>query len=163
MKATFLSWACKIGLGDDIRRALGGHKKPGDDMVRLYGRDFLAEPLRQLAHVLLYVADGDFDPDSTRSGRWIREPTAKVVSRAAAHSARIEAGLPRRDLPVSDRAVDPRESAELAEGGAPMCSPDASSDMDDTGSDTSDDEPAPPAIRARTEDIQDAGAVVAVT
>ena len=29
LKTTYLSWTCKIGLYDDIRRALGGHKKPG--------------------------------------------------------------------------------------------------------------------------------------
>ncbi len=163
MKTTYLSWACKIGIDDEIRRALGGHKKPGDDMVRLYGRDFLAEPLRQLAHVLLYVADGDFDPDQTRSGRWLREPTTKVVTDQVAHSARLEAGLARRDLPVADAVVDPRSSPELAEGGPPARTEEPASEDEFPDSDTSDDEPVPPAIRARTEDVQEAGAVVAVT
>ncbi len=69
MKTTLLSWVCNSGLSDDARRALGGHSKPGDDMVRLYGRDFLAEPMRQLAHVLLWVADGDFDPGRDQTGK----------------------------------------------------------------------------------------------
>ena len=45
MKITTLSRACKIGLHENICRAVGGHAEPGDDMPRLYGRDYLADPL----------------------------------------------------------------------------------------------------------------------
>ena len=44
-------------------------------MVLLYSRDELAEPLRQLAHVMLWVANRDFLPDADRSGWWVNHPT----------------------------------------------------------------------------------------
>ncbi len=65
MKTTFLSWACKCGIKKSSRRILGGHSKPGDRMPDLYGRDAHAEPLRQLGHVMLWVASRAFLPDAT--------------------------------------------------------------------------------------------------
>ena len=70
MKATLLSWVGKQGFPRDIRRMLGGHKKPGDRMPDLYCRQAMAEPLRQLGHGMLWVTSGGFDPDATKSGRW---------------------------------------------------------------------------------------------
>ncbi len=74
MKTTFLSWAGKTGLPKSIRRALGGHSKPGDRMPDLYSRDSMAEQLRQLGHCLVWIAARVFLPDSTKSGRWVKNP-----------------------------------------------------------------------------------------
>ena len=82
MKATMLSWCCKIGVKKEICRALGGHAKRDDAMPNLYGRDFLAEPLRQLGHALIWIAAKDFMPDDSRSGRW-ENPTATKTHSAA--------------------------------------------------------------------------------
>ena len=80
MKATFLSWLCKCGVNKHKRRVLGGHSKPGDKMVDLYGRDEFGDPLLSLGHAMIWVASRAFLLDSTRSGRWSRHP--KDVLRA---------------------------------------------------------------------------------
>ncbi len=74
MKTTLLSWTGKCGLPKGIRRSLGGHSKPGDRMPNLYSRNELAEPLRQLGHVLVWVAARIFQPDVTKSGIWSKHP-----------------------------------------------------------------------------------------
>ena len=120
MKVTLLSWTTKIGLHEDICRALGGHSKPGDDMPRLYGRDFLAEPLRQLGHVLLWVTDGDFKPDESRSGRWTGTPTMKVQAPtpgcSAASLMAVTGGTclkpPSGNPASSDEETDTQESTQ---------------------------------------------------
>ena len=87
MKATFLSWANKCGIKKSIRRTLGGHSKRDDSMAELYGRDELAEPLRQLGHALIWVAGRAFLPDSTRSGRWTKHPREALRALAPGASA----------------------------------------------------------------------------
>ncbi len=85
MKATMLSWAGKCGLKKNIRRVLGRHSKARDSMPELYSRDELAEPLRQLGHVVAWVSSGAFIPDATRSGRWTKHP--REASRGLAPGA----------------------------------------------------------------------------
>ena len=72
-KATLLSMAAKAGMSKEIRRTLGGHAVPGDKSVEAYSRDNLAAPLRELAMLFRVIRAGQFDPDSTRSGRWIQQ------------------------------------------------------------------------------------------
>ena len=120
MKTTFLSWVAKCGLPKSIRRTLGGHTKPKDNMVELYGRDEFAEPLWQLVHVMLWVSEGDFLPDETRSGRWKRHPRNLVKLPMPATSAgdmtRVNAPseehLPRSFSPSS---APTRKSQRLSE------------------------------------------------
>ena len=71
LKATFLSWTAKAGIDRELQRILGYHAKLGDKTIVVYQRDAMAEPLRQLAVVLRLVRDKEFDPDSSRSGRWL--------------------------------------------------------------------------------------------
>ena len=73
-KATLLSIAAKAGMAKEMRRTLGAHAVPGDKSVEAYSRDNLAAPLRELAKLLRVIRTGGFDPDSTRSGRWIHQP-----------------------------------------------------------------------------------------
>jgi len=72
-KATILSWAAKAGMSHDDRRLLGGHADPRDRSLLEYSRDAMAGPLVRLAALLATIRCGDFDPDSTRSGRWKRQ------------------------------------------------------------------------------------------
>ena len=91
-KATLLSVAAKAGLPRDVRRVLGGHALPGDASVDVYSRDSLAAPLLDLAKVLSHIRAGDFDPDSSRSGRW-RRASAEVFAAVPADCACCEAPL----------------------------------------------------------------------
>ena len=78
-KHTLLSWCSKFGVKKDVRRDLGGHVQAADHSVAAYSRDMLAMPLRKLEDVLEAVANGSFDPEATRSGRFRREPKAEAT------------------------------------------------------------------------------------
>ena len=69
-KASLLSLAAKAGIGREARRLLGGHSPPGDKSVDVYARDVLATPMLELGNVMLWVRNGVFLPDASRSGRW---------------------------------------------------------------------------------------------
>ncbi len=102
MKTTFLSMIGKAGIRKGIRRTLGGHSKPGDKMPDLYSRDELAEPLRQLGHVLVWGAARAFLPDCSRSGRWVKHP--REARRDLAQSASA--------AEVLDTMIGPQESPQ---------------------------------------------------
>ena len=70
LKATCLSYAAKFGLDATDRLQLGYHGS-GLRMVHTYSRDASARPLDQLCTVLQWIRQKRFDPDSTRSGRFI--------------------------------------------------------------------------------------------
>ena len=72
LKSTMLSWAAKFGLEKGTRRSLGYHAEPGDKSVETYSRDALAGPLRELDRLLEAVRRGSFEPDSTRSGYFVK-------------------------------------------------------------------------------------------
>lgn len=71
-KATLLSWAAKAGLSKTDRKLLGGHTDSKDKSMEEYSRDVLAKPLNALGHLLELIRNGEFSPDATRSGRWLR-------------------------------------------------------------------------------------------
>ena len=50
---------------------LGGHAKPKDMSMLEYSRDALAKPLTELSDVMMWIRTAQFDPDRTRSGRWL--------------------------------------------------------------------------------------------
>ena len=75
-KATLLSWAAKAGLSRSVRRMLGGHADPRDKSMLEYSRDAMAQPLNEPANMLKMVRMKVFDPDATRSGRWLAAVTA---------------------------------------------------------------------------------------
>jgi hypothetical protein len=83
-KATLLSWAAKAGLSSTDRKLLGGHSESKDKSMEEYSRDVLAKPLLALVNLLKDIQAGKFNPDATRSGRWL--PTS-TVSAAAASAA----------------------------------------------------------------------------
>jgi hypothetical protein len=70
-KATLLSWMAKAGESMEARRLLGGHARPGEKAPLEYSRDALAGPLRRATRLIMAVRLGIFDPDCTRSGRWL--------------------------------------------------------------------------------------------
>ena len=77
-KATLLSWLAKAGVSKGTRRMLGGHADIRDRSMLEYSRDALAGPLEELAIMLERIAEGCFDPDTTRSGRWRAPPSQKA-------------------------------------------------------------------------------------
>ena len=87
LKATLLSWAAKFGIAPAARRKLGGHVKPKDVTLTTYSRDELAGPLRDLDQVLAAVRSGEFDPDSTRSGRFTRDAAVAATSSSSSDSS----------------------------------------------------------------------------
>jgi len=91
MKVTFLSWAAKIGLPMKVRRMLGYHAKATDKSTLVYSRDVMAWPLRHLARALLLIREGYFNPDSTRSGYWTRQPDTAKESAFQQECARMDA------------------------------------------------------------------------
>ncbi len=136
--------------------------KPGDDMVRLYGRDFLAEPMRQLAHVLLWVADGVFDPDETRSGRWVKHPATKVTTTSPNESGAAVLALNQPPCVADEPPPGPREAPALVEKGMPELGEGKEFDLNEENSDTSDDEDVPKAVAEKTEEGNRAAAALAV-
>ena len=76
--------AAKAGLHRDDRRSLGGHAPPNDRSVDVYSRDSLAAPLLELAKLLAEIRSGEFDPDSSRSGRWTVFPDVLTELRCGA-------------------------------------------------------------------------------
>ena len=90
-KATLSSVCAKAGMPRDLCRTLGGHAVQGDRSVDEYSRDVLAFPLLELGRLLEKVREGEFMPDSSRSGRWRRsvpqDPNkTKVVCKVCAVS-----------------------------------------------------------------------------
>ena len=83
LKSTPLSWAAKFGIGISDRELLGHHSLGRHMSALTYSRDAQARPLRLYQEILRSIAAGTFDPDSTRSGRFITKrqkcssPTAK--------------------------------------------------------------------------------------
>ena len=78
LKATALSWMAKAGLPEKTRRFLGYHVKPKDKSLIIYSRDSMAGPLEMLDNLVVQIAMGEFKPDMSRSGRWVRKPKDKV-------------------------------------------------------------------------------------
>ena len=74
MKATTLSFAAKYGVDAETRLQLAYHVG-GFKMLHTYSRDAAAQPLLELEKVLTAIREGRFRPDSTRSGRFIQEPS----------------------------------------------------------------------------------------
>eukprot|EP00971_Amphidinium_carterae_P346458 6487917-Amphidinium_carterae.1 len=70
-KVTWLSWLAKAGVPMDTRAVLGGHISPGLVSVFTYSRDELAQPMRAIEALATQIRLKQFDPDATRSGRWL--------------------------------------------------------------------------------------------
>ena len=84
-KVTALSWCAKFAVDSDTRRALGYHIPRGDKMVQVYSRDYQAGPLRRLAQVEHAIDEKVFDPDATRSGRFIKPQADTDYAKFAAN------------------------------------------------------------------------------
>lgn len=70
-KVTLLSYASTFGLEWNDRLILGGHVGPLKSAI-VYSRDCLARPLQLLAGMLSSIRFGEFQPDQTRSGRFVQ-------------------------------------------------------------------------------------------
>ena len=143
-KITVLSWAAKAGMPKPPRRILGGHAKAGDKTVAEYSRDELAEPLRLVELLFVWIRAGEFVPEANRSGRWSAGrqgptwyPTATLADKER-HEERAKALAKEKE---EDGAGDGRESeasssqapeSEAESGGTvPTVVPSDSSDGDE--------------------------------
>ena len=70
LKVTALSWCSKAGVPLEERKVLGHHMDKAHRSAFTYGRDNAAPALRSLCNLLKLIKQGDFRPDSTRSGRF---------------------------------------------------------------------------------------------
>ena len=119
LKATCLSWAAKSGVASEHRRLLGYHTAPGDRSVLEYSRDELAVPMRELEGVIEAIRLGRFDPDASRSGRWLPSavPDPPSAAPAAADSddrASVAAALD--DIPGLQAVLSDAELGALPSG-----------------------------------------------
>ena len=57
-----------------------------------YSRDAIDAPLRCLDHVIQQIAEGSFEPDNTRSGRFVKKPASESSSSATASSSDEDGG-----------------------------------------------------------------------
>ena len=71
-KATCLSWLAKAAENVEDRQVLSSQVNPANKMAQEYSRDTLAGPLRRLEAACSFIRDRQFDPDTTRSGRWLQ-------------------------------------------------------------------------------------------
>ena len=116
LKSTTLSWVSKHGSCDPYtRKMLGYHADSSENSMHTYSRDCLAKPLRDYEKVILAVADGSFDPDSTRSGYFPRIPKNPKVDLSRSDSERAVLNLPSTAvLPVTEivQELDPTISSK---------------------------------------------------
>ena len=70
-KPTILSWMSKAGAPQGLQRLAGYHVEPGAKNPLEYGRDAMAPVLGFIEGLLDVISRGFFDPDRTRSGRWM--------------------------------------------------------------------------------------------
>jgi len=71
-KTTMLSFSAKFGIEWTDRMVLGGHVSHLKSVIT-YSRDCLARPLQHMASMLKAIRNGTFQPDNTRSGRFIEQ------------------------------------------------------------------------------------------
>ena len=81
-KATLLSWAAKADLAPQHRKLLGAHVDRDDKSMITYARDAMAGPLARLKVVLEAIRERRFNPDASRSGRWVEAPFPPRSSKA---------------------------------------------------------------------------------
>ena len=92
---------------------LGAHLKPKDSSVFAYSRDVLAGPMRRLYHVIEDIRNKKFDPDATRSGRWVsrddedRAEATEILAVPARQVGLVKLTEARVDLPVVDSTPVP--------------------------------------------------------
>ena len=111
LKALYLSWAAKFHVPYEDRAVLGYHVIKGRESTYCYARDNMSGPLRALDDMLKFVEDGNFDPDSTRSGRFRKVDSDEVPSNRAYIRPRSKCAAnpssSSKDLPVKQEVVEP--------------------------------------------------------
>ena len=85
-KVSMLSWMAKCGSPLNLRRNIGHHLDVTSKSAEIYARDAMAPALYELCRVIALVKTGKFDPDCTRSGRFIG--SSQVHAGAAVYAAK---------------------------------------------------------------------------
>ena len=71
-KTTVLSWMAKYGVPVNLRRIAGHHLDPSSKSAETYSRDSMSQSLRAVCEVVGAIRAGRFQPDQTRSGRFVQ-------------------------------------------------------------------------------------------
>lgn len=119
-KVTPLSWMAKFGISLPLRRNLGHHLDTAAKSAECYSRDAMAPALRALSKVVRQIALKRFFPDSTRSGRFVSQPSAA--------DDQAEEELQDDDLEGDDVEDEDEEAERLAGDADPESGTDSSSD-----------------------------------
>ena len=83
LKCTPLSWSCKYCTDLPTRRLLGHHLDPHAISPETYGRDSMGPAVRCLESALRDIKAGEFRPDETRSGRFVRAAQSEIAQTEA--------------------------------------------------------------------------------
>ena len=91
-KATLLSWAAKADLSPQHRKLLGAHVDKDDMSMTTYARDAMAGPLGKLRLVLEAIQERRFNPDASRSERWVEAAFSDKGLRGPSAIAEVQEG-----------------------------------------------------------------------
>lgn len=110
-KPTVLSWMTKAGAPQGLQRLAGYHVEPGAKNPLEYGRDAMSPVLGYVEGLIEAIARGFFNPDLTRSGRWIGCRSLEDALRKASEGPGPQEGLDRqqgveRDSDEAEAPVD---------------------------------------------------------
>lgn len=108
LKVTVLSWCSKGGVPLEERKVLGHHMDKAHRSAFTYGRDNAAPALRSLCNLLKQIKQGNFCPDSTRSGRFKEALNRDAVAR----DAMSESGLTSTEFSGEPTVVGSEEDEE---------------------------------------------------
>ena len=111
LKVTPLSWTAKAGCSLTIRRSLGNHLDANARSATIYARDAMAPPLRELGRVIKMIANKEFFPDNTRSGRFCQEQSAAAPAPTALDTgAETEESY---EMPFSERLAGDTDDSNI--------------------------------------------------
>ncbi len=132
LKVTALSWCSKGGITLEERKVLGHHMDKAHRSAFTYGRDNAAPALRSLCNLLKLIKQGDFRPDSTRSGRFREQAAALQVAREKVVHQEVETPEESGPPTVIESAADDADSSSLDSWTDSASDADEGEDQDET-------------------------------
>ena len=131
-KVSMLSWMAKCGSPLNLRRNIGHHLDVTSKSAEIYARDAMAPALYELCRVIGMVKAQRFDPDRTRSGRFIGSSQAHAGAVGnAEHTGEMKAVSEADDV----TSVGGSEGGQTLDGEGERLA----GDTDDTNTDSSSD------------------------
>ena len=112
LKATCLTWAASAGVSLDLRRLLAHHVPDSARSTETYSREVLTPATRALEEVLTAIRDGDFVPDSSRTGHFKAPLRSLDLGNVTPHFRRDPSNAPG----VASAPVQVSEAVALEQG-----------------------------------------------